>query len=206
MYLSKLELNLRSQNVRRDLADCYQMHRSLYNCFPSQEEGGPGSIVYRVEDFKTSLLERKPVQTVLVASEYEPAWDKLPGEYLAQNHILKYSDKLQAIDDGNMYRFLLKANPTKKKEGKRIPLRTYEERLNWIQRKAENHGFCLLDLSIRSESARTSKTKEGHAMTFNSVVYEGYLKVADTGRFKKALVSGIGSGKAFGFGLMTIAR
>jgi CRISPR system Cascade subunit CasE len=206
MYLSKLELNLRSKNVRRDLADCYQMHRSIYNCFPSKDEGGAGAIVYRVENYNSPVQNRSPVQTVLVVSEKKPSWEKLTDRYLEDSHSLAYSEKLKAVTKGGFFRFLLKANPTKKVQGKRIPLRSYEERLKWIERKSENHGFRLLDLSIRSESALTSNSKDEHKMTFNSVFYEGYLSVTDDDLFKKALFFGIGSAKAFGFGLLTIAR
>jgi CRISPR-associated protein, Cse3 family len=38
-----------------------------------------------------------------------------------------------------------------------------------------------------------------------AVLFTGYLKVTDADRFRTALEHGIGSGKAFGFGLLSIA-
>lgn len=206
MYLSKLELNLRSKNVRRDLADCYQMHRTIYNCFPSKDEGWAGAIVYRVEDYKSPVQSRTHAQTVLVVSEKKPSWDKLSDSYLLGNAMLNYAEKIEGICNGNSFRFLLKANPTKKIQGKRKALRTYEERSQWMLRKSKNHGFELIDLSVKSDNVQTSSTKEDNPLTLNSVYYEGYLKVVDADLFKNALLYGIGSAKAFGFGLLSIAR
>ena len=42
-------------------------------------------------------------------------------------------------------------------------------------------------------------------MTFGDVVFEGRLVVTDVERFRQALADGIGSGKAFGFGLLSVA-
>jgi CRISPR system Cascade subunit CasE len=42
-------------------------------------------------------------------------------------------------------------------------------------------------------------------MTFGTVLFEGLLRVTDVERFRTTLASGIGSGKAYGFGLLSIA-
>ncbi|MBN2435150.1 MAG: type I-E CRISPR-associated protein Cas6/Cse3/CasE [Spirochaetes bacterium] len=207
MYLSKLSLNLRSKEVRRDLADCYQMHRSIYNCFPSKDEGGSGSIVYRVEDYQNTLLNHRQItQVVLVVSEKEPGWHNLSDIYLSDNQIMQYAEKIECIANDMSFRFLLKANPTKKNDGKRIALRTYDDRQKWALRKAKDNGFELIDLSVRSDSIQKSDSKKGHELVFNTVYYEGFLRVTDVNLFKKALCVGIGSAKAFGYGLLTIAR
>jgi CRISPR system Cascade subunit CasE len=43
-------------------------------------------------------------------------------------------------------------------------------------------------------------------MSFGSVLFEGELIVTDVKAFREALMQGIGSGKAYGFGLLSIAR
>jgi CRISPR system Cascade subunit CasE len=42
-------------------------------------------------------------------------------------------------------------------------------------------------------------------MTFGSVLFEGVLQVTDPDGFRETLATGIGSGKAYGFGLLSIA-
>ncbi len=41
--------------------------------------------------------------------------------------------------------------------------------------------------------------------TFQGVLFEGSLQVVDAEAFRKALAHGIGPGKAFGFGLLSVA-
>jgi len=42
-------------------------------------------------------------------------------------------------------------------------------------------------------------------MTFGSVLFEGRLTIDDVEKFRETLAIGIGSGKAYGFGLLSIA-
>ena len=43
-------------------------------------------------------------------------------------------------------------------------------------------------------------------VTLLAVTYEGVLKVLDSDKFCKILLEGIGRGKAFGMGLMTVVK
>ena len=45
----------------------------------------------------------------------------------------------------------------------------------------------------------------GHRMRFGVALFEGRLEVSDSSQFLAALQQGIGSGKAYGFGLLSIA-
>jgi CRISPR system Cascade subunit CasE len=42
-------------------------------------------------------------------------------------------------------------------------------------------------------------------LTFVSVLFEGRLRVTDPGKFRATLERGVGSAKAYGFGLLSIA-
>ena len=43
-------------------------------------------------------------------------------------------------------------------------------------------------------------------LTFGDVLFEGRLRVTDAALFRQTLEHGIGSGKAYGFGLLSVAR
>ena len=43
-------------------------------------------------------------------------------------------------------------------------------------------------------------------MTFGAVIFEGVLQVTDAEKFRESLKTGIGTGKAYGFGLMSVAK
>lgn len=129
--------------------------------------------------------------------------------------------------------FRVRANPTKRigksdaeakprfkesEKGKirrRVELRADEDRIAWLKRKGESSGFRLADVSVREiENAvavgqgkiNFSKSRNSPELTFGSVVFDGILQVTDAERFRETLVKGIGSGKAYGFGLLSVAR
>lgn len=113
--------------------------------------------------------------------------------------------------------------------GQRVDLRRQEDQLAWLRRKGELHGFRVLDAKVRPDTTLARGTEAGsppqvdarpagrshgwrttdgtvRRLTFAAVVFEGVLEVTDPERFRHALVQGIGPAKAYGFGLMTLAK
>jgi CRISPR system Cascade subunit CasE len=143
--------------------------------------------------------------------------------------IMPYCSKIR---EGDIFTFRLRANPTKrvgKKDdplhGKRVELNREEEQLKWLARKGQERekdvpgGFEIgvspdghyprcPNVIARTEGKvkgqkRVSET--GHSTTHLAVVFEGVLRVTDSDAFRETLVRGIGSAKAFGFGLLSLA-
>ena len=50
-----------------------------------------------------------------------------------------------------------------------------------------------------------SKTRDGKGQRLRSVRYDGILEITDPDKFRNTLLCGIGPGKAFGFGLLSVA-
>ena len=68
-------------------------------------------------------------------------------------------------------------------------------------------GFALQDDAFTVTNVKWYRFKKGGTgsrVTFLAVTYEGILEVQDPERFCAALCRGIGSGKAYGAGLMTL--
>lgn len=115
------------------------------------------------------------------------------------------------------YRFSLLANPTKKlrvdnpdgsrkKNGRRVPLTQRDDLVNWFARKAEAGGFTIDTKSLRTiPRGREYFHKAGAHGTHTSVEFLGELIITDRRLFRVTVASGIGSAKAFGFGLLVIA-
>ena len=116
------------------------------------------------------------------------------------------------------YRFSVVANPTKKlrvdnadgsrkKNGRRAPLVKREELVAWLQRKAEAGGFTINADSLRTvPHGREFFHKDGTSHgTHTAVEFQGELTVTDPAQFRATVAAGIGSAKAFGFGLLVIA-
>ena len=53
LFLSRLTINARSRNVRRDLADCQGLHRTLLAAFPQAPRGASArehfAVLHRVD-------------------------------------------------------------------------------------------------------------------------------------------------------------
>ena len=113
-------------------------------------------VLYRLE-----LGERSGDVVLLVQSGVSPDWSHLARGYLAvsagtmENPATKdVSKSLDALHDGQLLRFRLRANPTRKIEtrstpdgrrqnGRRVDLHTEELQLEWLYRRAGQSGFAL---------------------------------------------------------------
>lgn len=215
MYLSRLILNKSSQEVRRDLRDCQELHRTITTTFLNSKAsnkvvGDKARLLYRLEE---DLENNKII--LLVQSEIMPDWSELPTTYLApreDNMVCKSVNFLyERLVEGMSLRFHLKANPTSKdsKERNRKPLKTELELMNWLKRKGEQHGFEVVDVSVETKLQtgwrRAGNNKEKQQITFNSATFDGQLIIRDKNTFTQALKFGVGSGKGYGFGLLSVS-
>ena len=230
MYLSRLVLDPRSREAGRDLGDVYQMHRTIMSAFPQvKEQGGARAelaVLHRLD-----MDQRSGRTALLVQSGEEPDWNRLPEGYLfrlgsegdnpATKHI---ADALVALSEGQILRFRLRANPTKKtdtksgpdgqrRNGRRVDLRTERQQIEWLSRKAGRSGFRLVPVGPSSNTPAVrvgageklqGRTGSGIA-TLAGVLFEGLLEVTNPDNLRLAIREGIGPGKAFGCGLLSIA-
>jgi CRISPR system Cascade subunit CasE len=204
MYLSQLMPNPRHRDVRRDLARLYELHRTLLRAFPDAAAGGAGRVLFRLDwprDGSGPLI--------LAQSDHKPDWEKLPQGYCTEA-VCKSLDNL-TFSPNQVLAFRLRANPTRRVgksgderwAGRRVGLMHEKDQLDWLQRKAEQGGFRILSVrAARDDDARASKTD--HQMKFLAVRFDGVVEVTDAALFQNTLANGIGSGKAFGFGLVSV--
>jgi CRISPR system Cascade subunit CasE len=158
-------------------------------------------------------------------------WSLLPRGYLvAPPDSKEVSAALEGVVAGAVLRFRLRANPTRKIEtktgpqglrrnGKRVELKTEQEQLDWLRRKGVDGGFALVSVRTASEIPDVRVSDEGklggfrasihengrRRVTFASVLFEGRLRVTDAEKFRGSLEQGLGSAKAYGFGLLSVA-
>jgi len=74
---------------------------------------------------------------------------------------------------------------------------------------AARHGFAVVDGEFRVNGYRQHRLPRGDGkkdITLSTVDLSGTLQVIDPGRFERALLGGIGHGKAFGCGLLLVRR
>ena len=201
MYLSRLLPCLRSQVVRDTLAHFYKLHGTLMLAFPRENEGGAGRVMFRVD------VERMTgAVSILVQSDKPPSWSALPERFLGEPAACK--SFVPGFIVGQRLIFRLRANPTVKRDGKRLPLRTEDEQVAWLARKGGEAGFRVLHSDVAVEDAETGhKRGAGTTMTItlHAVRFDGVLTVTDPEKLSQAVRDGIGSAKGFGFGLLSLA-
>lgn len=224
MYLHRIHLDPRSKQARRDLADPYQMHATLCRAFfPEETRCPPGALLWRLEP----ETDREGRPRLLIQSHAMPDWSRLSSDWLA------YADpgldlvqrlKLDALEAGQVYRFRLRANPSKTVQRKRLGLFQPDAQRAWVARQGERNGFALpesstpdyfeflastnsssyADLRISQEQMLRGRQHEGNAIHVYSALFEGLLTVTDVALFRKALETGIGHGKVMGLGLLSL--
>lgn len=204
MYLTKLTLDPRHPGARRDLADAYEMHRTLARAFASDESTPPARFLWRLEPPRSGEVP----SDVLVQSGMPGRWsvvEALDG-YTRALQPNKPVDLDMFVRGGMEYRFRLVANPTVTRDGKRLGLLREEEQLAWLSRQGGRHGFSVVDV-IRLVSGRlgTRNGRDRPGLTLQSVGFEGLLTIEDPGKVAGALTGGIGHGKAFGLGMLSLA-
>lgn len=113
------------------------------------------------------------------------------------------------------YRFDLRANPTRKlikldangerlKNGRRQPLTGLGEQSEWLQRKAGQSGFKIIEApDIGFCQDQVFRKRNGHGV-HTGVRFRGLLEVTQQENFEKAFYQGLGSAKGFGFGMLLL--
>jgi CRISPR system Cascade subunit CasE len=204
MYLSLLKLNPRSHRAMTEISRPYELHRSIMTAFPNNRGNGLGRVLFRLD------IDRKSGDiTVLVQSHDKPDWTALntTGDFLREPPQCKTFEP--PIVAGMMLYFRLRANPSVKRDGKRLGIIKEEDQSTWLRRKAKESGFEVLSLTVIPEDIvrdrMTDQTGSRHNLSLLSVCFEGILRVTDSNAFRQALEKGIGSAKGLGFGLLSIA-
>jgi CRISPR system Cascade subunit CasE len=221
MLLSRIHLNPRCREARRDLADPYQLHSTLCRAFsPPYIKCPAGEFMWRIEPEEgLAGLPR-----ILVQSRLVPRWEEIGvSNWLAMADPaidLRTRMNLDALQTGQRFRFRLRANPSITRRGKRLGLLTIEEQVGWLERKGELHGFALpavespgspaaprkrLNVWISQPRMLQGRSRSGNTIRVFSALYDGVLEITAPGRFREALEHGIGHGKAMGLGLLSIA-
>lgn len=227
LYLSSLKLNPRSHRVIKELSQPYEMHRTLMRAFPALEGGvdqkarNAYGVLFRAENDDY----RQPVK-LYVQSLVRPDWsflDELTDylHYSSGEISCDYKDVMpgyKQIHAGQVLIFRLRANPTKRVrksddplKGHRVELTREDEQVEWLRRKGiMNSGFELIEPQLRVVNqgklwGRKGGRSDGHTMTHYAVLFNGLLQVTDLDAFRQTLVSGIGTARAFGFGLLSVA-
>lgn len=126
-----------------------------------------------------------------------------------------YLTRLERIEVGSIWQFRLTANPTKACKSSQDPMARGTARAHitpfyqqqWLLERCESHVFSLAPEEVYVVGSRFYKgNQRKHPVTVLSCTYEGLLTITDAEQFRQTLQNGIGRGKAYDLGLLTIVR
>lgn len=200
MYLSKIMISGSAHS------NPYEIHRALWKLFPEDAEANR-DFLFRVEQAERTSA------AILMQSVREPEISTSAARILACR---EYPMSLQT---GQRLRFMLVANPVKmindeggrkNAEGEpkkcRVPLVRDEDQRAWIERKFQE-AASLESLVIDPVfPLRFRKSREDRAGKIQLVSFQGLLSVKEPESLAELVQTGVGPAKAFGCGLLSLAR
>ena len=205
IYLTKVTVPLKTALGKLRVKDAYDWHKRVWDLF-GDRDGVTRDFLMRIDRKEASFQ-------VLVLSQAEaekPSW--CPANCFESKAIP------DSFFNHTRFRFSLMANPTKKiaalnsdgtkkKNGKRIPVTKREELVKWLKRKADDGGFQFEPQHLQSipRGREVFHKKGSPSGTLNAIEFVGDLTVVDISKFRSALSNGIGTAKAFGFGLLLLS-
>jgi CRISPR system Cascade subunit CasE len=208
LYLAALTLNPRSREANRDVLSAGAMHDRLMHLFDTMLEG-PGRPLWRIDVIKPGR------HVVLVQCAAAPELSRLPAGYATEARCKRIDEMLAGIAAGDTLRFRLRAAPAKtlyepdarSASGDvplrpRIALRDEATRVAWLVRKMRDVGAQASSVSALGEGG----IKVRGLALYGSVRYDGLLRISDPSLLRNGIATGIGRGKAWGFGLLSLAR
>lgn len=206
--LTRILLDPRVSSVRRKLASEQVVHAIVETAVEGQE----GRALWRVDP-------GQDLHTMLLLSHSVPNIDHLVQEFGVASHQVEhraYEPLLSRLAEGQEWRLKLRANATvaKPRDGRsssRHALRSEPEQIAWFISRAAKWGLTVPTNRLgvpelvvaRSEALAFRRT--GSTVTLGAVTFDGVGQVSDVELLRGALVQGIGSAKAYGCGLMTLA-
>ena len=207
MYLSRAELDPTRRETMVALVSPQKFHGAVESAFSGERRRR----LWRLDQLGGKLY-------LLLLSEDVPDLAALCEQFGtgAAPETRPYEPLLDRVTAGSCWQFRLTANPTRSKKdpadlmarGTLKPCYLEVEQEEWLQAQAAKHGFAVSEGSFVVTRKQTYHFKKNgtRPVTLLAVTYEGVLQVTDPEAFKALLCEGVGRGKAYGLGLMTIIR
>ncbi|MQY15164.1 CRISPR-associated endoribonuclease Cse3 [Streptomyces sp. RB5] len=214
LWLTRLTPSPTSRLARRELgaAAGNSLHRRVMSLFPdddAEQARARLGVLFRIEE-----THRGP--HVLIQSNQPPSPDRLPNGYgtLASRSL---DDLLDALTPGRTVRYRCVASPVRKPGATTRALYDLPAVValhgnaadEWWERQADKAG--LKSLSVQSQPVdavydRPDRTeRDAKPVRHHRVRFDGTATVIDPDQLRAAITDGIGRGKAYGCGLLSIA-
>jgi CRISPR system Cascade subunit CasE len=190
------------------------IHAILSAAFPGKRSDQANESLWRIDSLGEArvliIVSKNSPDTQQIVSRIGVNSNKNSGNCnnATLDKTLDYIPFLKQIQDGQIWKFRLCANPVEHKKGnpndergKIFALHTVDEQLVWLNKQSAKYGFNVKGCTVIGDSWIVFNKVRIRAVTF-----DGLLAITDAEAFRTALTNGIGRGKAYGCGLLTVAR
>ncbi|MGW2654411.1 type I-E CRISPR-associated protein Cas6/Cse3/CasE [Streptomyces sp. NPDC001478] len=226
-HLTRCPLN--PVRARRLTGSPQRLHAAVAAAFPPPPGGQTTGhrVLWRLEekDNQPTLLILSPTPPDLTHLVEQAGWPRLATPDAPGWDTRPYTPLLEHLHTGMRLRFRLTANPTRAvhrpgRRGVRTALTTPADQIQWLLDRAAAAGFTIpVDKGISSAGTcvtvsatralrfpRTTNSGARREVHLRTATYDGLLDVVDPDALRRTLTDGIGHGKAYGCGLLTLAR
>ena len=212
MHISRIKLDVSRPQTMKALASPQMLHAIAEGCFDEHRKADADEkirILWRLDSLNGALY-------LLLVSKHAPNFTNLVSQLCLPDELGQsrdYSAFLARIKNRQRLQFRLRANPVhsvsivKGERGKVTPHVSEFHKREWLVKKADKCGFSLAENEfsiVETKLQRFYKENLKDSIRLSCTTFEGVLTVTDAEIFTSALIHGIGRGKAYGCGLMTV--
>ncbi|MFT3969635.1 MAG: type I-E CRISPR-associated protein Cas6/Cse3/CasE [Micropruina sp.] len=225
MYLTQMPLNPQRRATRELVLSPQRMHAAVLAGFlPGASERG--RVLWRLDSdsrHELNLYVVSPEAPSFDALAEQAGWSSTPVWRTAD-----YGRFLGRLTVGQRWVFRLVANPIRNvregsqniagdrlPRGSRVPLIKEADQREWLLERVASWGIRVVpgasggpNLSVtRSGRHRFGRRSDGVArrVTLQTAQFDGVLEVVDAAALRRTLTEGVGAGKGYGCGLLTLA-
>ena len=208
LWWARIRVDPRNSEARRDLRDVVDLHRRVMKLMPDNIGEQPRQrigVLFRLDQTNVGT-------TIFVQSRCQPDLSRLPAGYGAAE-VRDAAPMLKALKTGLLVHYRLAANASKRqavfvnpgRPGPVIPL--YGEAAEqWWQQRADGHGLHIVSSRIQTLNPARGRADQSSKHIRHSLTrFDGIATIADAVRVREAIENGIGRGKAYGCGLLSLA-
>ena len=204
MYLSRVKLDLKRSDTKRAVSSPQVMHGIIEGCYIEKNR-----TLWRLDALNGNLY-------LLLVSELPPNFENLCFQLCEEGETgetKNYKAYLDRIKKGQEFRFRIRGNTVhcimteKGRRGKVVPHVGKSHKNEWLIKKSKLNGFKIAEdcfSIVESGVQQFYKKRKSIPVRLSYTVFEGILNVTDEKLFVEALSRGIGRGKAYGCGLITV--
>ena len=206
MYISRIKFDINKDTAKKAISSPQVLHAIIENCFNKKNRA-----LWRLDSINGCLY-------LLLVSEAAPNLESIIFQLCEDERAAQakdYSSFLKSLENGQKLRFRFKGNPVhsvSKNDGKRgivTPHVSEFHKMEWLKGKALKNGFALDNNNftiVETGIQQFYKNLNNKPVKISYTTFEGVLIIFDIEYFIKALSYGIGRGKAYGCGLMTVVK